>query len=77
MCVYICIYINLYVCMYGFTCITYIITGDPAAVATFEGWLRQRATIEESLRSFCVRDWGSTAPFHHASLLAGVCEVCT
>ena len=36
------------------------LAGEPAAVATLESWLRECAIVDDSLRGFCVRDWGST-----------------
>lgn len=49
-----------------------VVAGDPSAMGALEPWLRECSKVNESLRGFCLRDWGSTAPFHHADLLAGV-----
>ena len=51
-----------------------VVAGAPRAVARFEEWLREEATRNAALRGAAVRDWGSTAAFHHAGLLAGVAD---
>ena len=51
-----------------------VVAGAPRAVARFEEWLREEATRNVALRGAAVRDWGSTAAFHHAGLLAGVAD---